>query len=230
MKIQMLVYPGMTLLDLVGPAQAWASWPDAEMQYVWKEEGAVPTDTCLPVVATTGFADAWEAPDILFTPGGMEATFELLEDDVVMSFLRSRGEKAGWVTAVCTGSILLGGAGLLRGYKATSHWFVRDAVALFGATPTEGRYVIDRNRATGGGVTAGVDFGLAIMAEIAGEPLARLVQLLTEYSPQPPFNSGTPAEALPETLATANELWGGERAAALQARLEKAAQRLAAAA
>lgn len=213
MKIQMLVYPGMTPLDLIGPAQAWVRMPDAELQYVWKEAGPIPTDAGLSVVATVGYADAWEAPDILFVPGGETPSFDLVEDDETIRFLASRGAKATWVTSVCTGSLLLGAAGLLTGYKATSHWLVRDELAQFGAFPTPGRWVVDRNRATGGGVTAGIDFGLMLVGLLVGEPRARVTQLMMEYAPQPPYLSGTPEEALPETVAYVRQAWaaGGEQ-------------------
>ena len=225
-RIQMLVYPGMTLQDLVGPLQVWAAWPGAAIQFAWKSTGPVPTDAGLAVIATTSFADAWAAPDILFAPGGLLPTFELLDDAEVIEFLRSRGEQAKWVTSVCTGAVLLGAAGLLRGYRAATHWFARDSLALFGATPTNERWVIDRNRATGGGVTAGIDFGLAVLSHLAGPELARVVQLALEYSPQPPFRSGTPEEAAPQTLATLRAAWGGQLGERIQSRLLAASQRL----
>lgn len=225
-RIQMLVYPGMTLQDLVGPLQVWAAWPGAETQFVWKNAGPVTTDSGLPVVATTAFADAWESPDILFAPGGLLPTFDLLDDLEVIGFLRSRGEHAQWVTSVCTGAVLLGAAGLLRGYRAATHWFARDSLALFGATPSNERWVIDRNRATGGGVTAGIDFGLAVLAHLAGPEQARVTQLALEYSPQPPFRSGTPQEAAPETLAALRAAWGGELGQRIQSRLQSASRRL----
>ena len=225
-RIQMLVYPGMTLQDLVGPLQVWSSWPGAEIQFAWKNTGPVLTDSGLPVVATTSFADAWATPDILFAPGGLLPTFDLLEDAEVIEFLRSRGERANWVTSVCTGAVLLGAAGLLRGYRAATHWFARDSLALFGATPSNERWVIDRNRATGGGVTAGIDFGLAVLSHLATPDLARVVQLALEYSPQPPFRSGTPEEAAPQTLATLRTMWGGKVGERIQSRVVAASQRL----
>ncbi|HEX4972079.1 MAG TPA: DJ-1/PfpI family protein [Steroidobacteraceae bacterium] len=225
-RIQMLVYPGMTLQDLVGPLQVWAAWPGVELQFAWKSAGPVTTDSGLAVVATTAFEDAWTAPDILFAPGGLLPTFELLDDATVVDFLRSRGAQAKWVTSVCTGAVLLGAAGLLRGYRAATHWFARDALALFGATPSNERWVIDRNRATGGGVTAGIDFGLALMAHVAGPELARITQLALEYSPQPPFRSGTPQEAAPETLAALRAAWGGELGQRIQSKIMGASRRL----
>jgi cyclohexyl-isocyanide hydratase len=225
-RIQMLVYPGMTLQDLVGPLQVWAAWPGVEIQFAWKNAGPVATDSGLSVVATTSLEDAWAAPDILFTPGGLLPTFELLDDATVIDFLRTRGAQAKWVTSVCTGAVLLGAAGLLRGYRAATHWFARDALALFGATPANERWVIDRNRATGGGVTAGIDFGLALMAHVAGPELARVTQLALEYSPQPPFRSGTPQEAAPETLAALRAAWGGELGQRIQSKIMGASRRL----
>ncbi len=200
MKIQIFIYPGMTPLDMMGPLQTWQSWPDAEFQIVAEQTGIIETDTALSVVATHDLEGAWESPDLLFVPGGAEATFNLLNNETVMAFLADRGARATWVASVCTGSIVLAAAGLLKGYKATSHWFARDLLAAYGATPVADRWVIDGNRATGGGVTAGIDFGLALMAQICGEEIARESQLRMEYSPQPPFQSGTPEEAWPETL------------------------------
>ena len=117
-----------------------------------------------------------------------------------------------------SGALVLGAAGLLRGYRATSHWFVRDALPMFGAIPSKERWVIDRNRATGGGVTAGIDFGLAIMAHVVSEDVARAAQLRLEYSPQPPFRSGTPDEATPETLAAVKSGWSGDAGQIIQAK------------
>lgn len=226
MRIQMLVYPGMTLLDLVGPLQVWAGWPGHQVQFVWKSTGPVVTDSGMSVNATTTFADAGTAPDILFVPGGFAPTFELLDDLTVIEFLRRQGAEAKWVTSVCTGAILLGAAGLLKGYRASTHWAVHDALALFAAIPTKERWVIDRNRATGGGVTAGIDFGLAVMAHVAGADRARAVQLWLEYSPQPPFRSGTPTEATPETLAEVRSSFGGETGQRIQQKLQSASRRL----
>jgi cyclohexyl-isocyanide hydratase len=186
----------------------------------------VPTDSGLAVIATSSFADAWADPDILFAPGGLLPTFELLDDAEVIEFLRNRGEHAKWVTSVCTGAVLLGAAGLLRGYRAATHWFARDSLAMFGATPSSERWVIDRNRATGGGVTAGIDFGLAVLSHLAGPELARVVQLALEYSPQPPFRSGTPEEATPQTLATLRAAWGGQLGERIQSHVVAASQRL----
>jgi cyclohexyl-isocyanide hydratase len=200
MKICMLVYPGMTPLDLMGPLQAWSMWPGVEIQIVWKTTDPIMTDTGMAIVPTHTFANSFKTPNILFAPGGTKPTFDLMSDEDVMDYLRDRAANADWITSVCTGALLLGAAGLLKGYKATTHWVAHKSLTNFGAIPTEGRYIIDRNRATGGGVTAGIDFGLALMAQIAGEDIAKTVQLAMEYSPKPPFKSGHPSEAPPEIV------------------------------
>ncbi len=200
MKILMLAYPGMTPLDLMGPLQVFAYWPGAETQLVWKNLDPVPTDTAACIVPTHTFANAETHPDIVFVPGGTKATFDLMSDEETLSFLQSRASNAQWITSVCTGALVLGAAGLLDGYQATTHWAAVDLLKNFGATHTEGRYVIDRNRATGGGVTAGIDFGLAMVATIDGEEVAKQIQLALEYAPAPPFASGTPGQADPAIL------------------------------
>lgn len=200
MKILMLAYPGMTPLDLMGPLQVFAYWPEAEVEIVWKELVPITTDTAVSLMPTHSFESADQNPDIIFVPGGTKATFELMSDQETLSFLQQRAENASWITSVCTGALVLGAAGLLQGYKATTHWAAVDQLENFGAEYTEGRYVIDRNRATGGGVTAGIDFGLAMVATISGDNAAQQIQLALEYSPAPPFKSGTPAEAKPEVL------------------------------
>lgn len=209
MKIQLLTYPDMTLLDLVGPLQAWSLWPGAEIELVWKTTEPMATDCGLAVVPNRRFEDAAPAPDILFTGGGLEGTTRAMADPEVLEFMRSQGEAAGWVTSVCTGALILGAAGLLDGYRATTHWMALDALSHFGADPVKERWVIDRNRATGGGVTAGIDFGLALMGEIAGREVAEAVQLGLEYAPAPPFDSGTPDKARPETLERVKSLFEG---------------------
>jgi cyclohexyl-isocyanide hydratase len=201
MKIVMLAYPDMTPLDLMGPLQTWSMWPGTTIQVVWKSLDPVPTDTGMAIMPTHTLADAEPEPDILFVGGGTGGTFRIMEDPEIIEFLQTTGAKAKWITSVCTGALVLGVAGLLKGYKATTHWAAVDMLSAYGAQHCEGRYVIDRNRATGGGVTAGIDFGLALMAEMGFEAEAKIAQLGMEYSPQPPFASGTPAEASKETIS-----------------------------
>lgn len=151
--------------------------------------GLVPTSTL----------DACPNLDVLFVPGGY-GQIQVIEDETVMRFIREQGARARWVTSVCTGALILGAAGLLRDYDATTHWAFRDLLPLFGARPKPGRVVVDRNRITAGGVTAGIDFGLHLIAEIAGERRAKEAQLEIEYDPAPPFRSGHPDVAEREVV------------------------------
>lgn len=206
MKAVALVYPGMTLLDLVGPMQAWSCLPGFEVQYVWHRPELVRTDCGLSVQATHSFEDAWTDPDVLFVGGGAKPTLDLLGDSAAIAFLTDRGSRARWVCSVCTGSLLLGAAGLLQGYRAAVYWSARDALKQFGAEPSSERICIDRNRLTGGGVTAGIDFGIAVAGHWAGESMGRVIELLLEYAPQPPYGTGRPDLADPQTLTEARAI------------------------
>jgi cyclohexyl-isocyanide hydratase len=203
MKVLALVYPGMTLLDLVGPMQAWSCLPDYEVQYVWHRSGTVITDCGLSVQATHSFDDAWTDPDVLFVGGGAKPTLDLLGNSATIGFLADRGSRARWLCSVCTGSLLLGAAGLLRGYRAATHWGAREFLQQFGAESSDERVCIDRNRVTGGGVTAGIDFGITVAGHWAGEGMGRVIELILEYAPQPPYGTGRPDLADPQTLAAA---------------------------
>ena len=198
LSIVVLAYPGCTLLDLVGPHTALAALPGADVGIYWKECGQVPTESGAVIVTDRTFAQVPAKPTVLMVPGGTWGTMALLEDPEAIAWIKSVGESAQWVTSVCSGALLLGAAGLLEGYQATSHWSVKDELSVFGAVPTDGRVVIDRNRMTGGGVTAGIDFGLTLAATLAGEQTACAIQLGMEYAPAPPFQSGTPEQAGPE--------------------------------
>jgi cyclohexyl-isocyanide hydratase len=203
MKVLALVYPGMTLLDLVGPVQAWSFRPGYEVEYAWRRSGPVQSDCGLSVMATNSFEDAWSDPDVLVVGGGAKPTLDLLADSDVIAFIADRGSRARWVCSVCTGALLLGAAGLLKGYRAAVHWGARDALRQFGAEPSDERVCVDRNRLTGAGITAGVDFGIAVAGRWAGESTGRLIELIMEYAPQPPYGTGRPDLADPQTLATA---------------------------
>lgn len=196
-EIVALVYPGCTLLDLIGPQTVLADLPGARVRLCWKQRGAVLTDTGASILADSTLDDAPAAPDVLLVPGGAEGTLALLDDVALLQWLRDRGTKARWVTSVCTGSLLLGAAGLLGGYRASCHWAAGEALSMFGAVPSSERVTIDRNRMTGGGVTAGIDFGLSLAAALCGEARARAIQLAMAYAPAPPFASGSPELAGP---------------------------------
>lgn len=192
MKMMVLVYPGMTAQDMVGPLTALSVLPGFEVQFVWKKAGPILTDSGLIVLATHSYADAWPQADIFFTGGGGKPTIDLLDDQETLAFVAQRGAASKWVTSVCTGSLILGAAGMLRGYRSACHWVVGDVLERFGAIPCHDRVVIDRNRATGGGVTAGLDFGITLVGVIAGEPFAKMVELMLEYAPAPPYGCGRP--------------------------------------
>lgn len=203
MLIQSLVYPGFTTLDLIGALQPLTQVPGAKTEIVARNSGANPTDTGASIMADATFETASSAPDIILVPGGGTPSIDVLEDDATMEFLAKQGETASWVVAVCTGSLLLGKAGLLKGYKAASHWAVIHTLDAFGAIPVHERVVIDRNRCTGGGVTAGIDIGLTLAGQLAGDDMARVIELILEYNPAPPFGTGHPALADPATLEMA---------------------------
>ncbi|MEM9571326.1 MAG: DJ-1/PfpI family protein [Pseudomonadota bacterium] len=203
MLIQSLVYPGFTTLDLIGALQPLSQIPGTKTEIVARASGANPTDSGAAIMADATFETASKTPDVILVPGGGTPSIDVLEDAATMDFLARQGESATWVVAVCTGSLLLGKAGLLKGYKAASHWAVIDTLEAFGATPVHERVVIDRNRCTGGGVTAGVDIGLTVAGKLAGEDLARVIELILEYNPAPPFGTGHPSIADPATLELA---------------------------
>ena len=194
-EVAMLLYPGVTLLDLVGPQAVLA--PSCHVHVVWKNTDLLETDSGMVMKATSTLDECPMDLDVLFVPGG---EFSIMKDADVLRFLADRGSRARYVTSVCGGSIVLGAAGLLQGYEATSHWSARDALSLFGATPVEARVVRDRNRISGGGVTAGIDFGLVLLAELLGEEVAKMSQLALEYDPAPPFDAGTPEKAGPAIM------------------------------
>lgn len=196
--IVFLLFPNVTQLDLTGPAQVLSRLGDAKVDLVWKTLEPVQTDAGFSIMPTATLADV-EHADILCIPGGF-GTVAVIEDDALLAWVREVGQGATWVTSVCTGSLVLAAAGLLTGYRAACHWASRHQLAWFGADPVAERYVIDRNRVTGGGVTAGIDFALMLTALIRGEDHAKFVQLSIEYDPAPPFDSGTPDKADAATL------------------------------
>lgn len=191
--IGFLIYPGVTQLDATGPAQVLSRVPGAVIHMVWKTRDPVPTDAGFSILPTVSL-DACPPLHVLCVPGG-SGQAELMRDEAILGFLRKHGESAKYVTSVCTGSLLLGAAGLLVGYESACHWAWRELLTPLGAKPKADRVVRDRNRLSGGGITAGIDFGLTLAAELAGEETARMIQLSLEYDPAPPFMSGSPEGA-----------------------------------
>ena len=192
MSVGMVLFPDLTQLDLTGPYEVFARTPGAEVHLLASSLEPVRSERGLRIVPDSTFADAPDL-DVLFVPGG-PGVGPAMEDEEVLGFLAQREPGASYVTGVCTGSLVLGAAGLLRGYRATTHWLSMDLLGLLGAEPVSERVVKDRNRITGG-VTAGIDFGLAVAAELRGEEAAKEIQLVMEYDPDPPFGSGSPASA-----------------------------------
>jgi len=195
-KIGMLIYPGMILQDLVGP-QTVFSILQADVRLVWKEKSPIVTDVGIALSANDTFDTCPADLDVLFVPGGLGGTIACMKDAEVIRFLASSGARARYVTSVCTGSLVLAAAGLLKGYQATSHWYVRDLLPLMGAALRTERVVEDRNRLTAGGVTSGIDFGLTLAARLSSDETAKRIQLLIEYDPKPPFAAGGPESAGP---------------------------------
>ena len=203
LRFGILVFPNVQQLDLTGPYEVLASAQGAEVELVWKDLNPVMSSTRLPLSPTATF-DGCPPLDVLCIPGGGGIN-ALLEDEVVLDFVREHAAQARYVTSVCSGALVLGAAGLLKGKRATTHWYAHDFLAEFGAIPVEARIVEDGKLITAGGVTSGIDFGLALVARVFGQAEAETVQLSLEYAPAPPFRAGTPAEAPPAVLAQAKE-------------------------
>ena len=201
--IGILIYPNVTQLDATGPAQVLARVPGASLHMIWKTREPIPTDAGFSIVPNTTFADCPKL-DVICVPGG-GGQVALMTDPETLDFLRKQAETARYVTSVCTGSLVLGAAGLLKGYRSACHWAWREMLSDFVAVPVAERVVRDRNRISGGGVTAGIDFGLTVAAELAGEEVAKSIQLVLEYDPHPPFDSGSPEKAGPERVQRLRE-------------------------
>lgn len=199
--IALLVYPEFTALDLIGPYQFLCALTDHRVLLVSKRKGVITSDTGVGIRTDTSFRDCPKDLAAILVPGGTVGTLNAMKDKATLDFVRDRGSRAKYVTSVCTGSLVLAAAGLLDGKRATGHWLVRDLLKRFGAEPVDERVVKDGNRITGAGVSAGLDLGLALVNEIAGEEYARQCQLWFEYDPQPMFDSGSPAKSKKEDVA-----------------------------
>jgi len=224
LQIGLVLFPRVTQLDFTGPLQVFSSVPGAQVHLIWKRIEPVASDSVMALTPTMTFADCPQL-DVVCVPGGL-GTDDMVNDEEMLAFLRRQAEGARFVTSVCTGSLVLGAAGLLKGYRAATHWTAMDFLSAFGATPTKTRVCVDRNRVTGGGVTAGIDFALTLVSLLVDRRTAEAIQLRLEYNPAPPFNSGSPDTAPPEILALMKE-----RIAPAQARraemIGRAAARLA---
>jgi cyclohexyl-isocyanide hydratase len=221
LNIGFLLFPRLTQLDLTGPYEVFSRLPGARARLVWKTLEPVRADTGIGLLPDTTMAEC-PALDLVCVPGG-PGVGALMEDAEVLDFLRRQAAGARYVTSVCTGALVLGAAGLLRGKRATTHWASRDLLPALGATAAEGRVVRDGNLFTGGGVTAGIDFALTVAAEIAGPEAAQALQLHIEYAPAPPFDAGTPQTAPAAVLEEAKR-----RASRMRAEREALIGRVAA--
>ncbi len=193
LQIGFLLFPQVQQLDLTGPYDVLASLPDVQVHLVWKDLVPVTSSTGLLLKPTTTFEDCPDL-DVICVPGGA-GVGPLMEDEQTLDFIKTQAAKARYVTSVCTGSLVLGAAGLLQGKRATTHWAYHELLATLGAIPVKDRVVRDGNLFTGGGITAGIDFALTLAQELVGADTAQLVQLQLEYAPGPPFDSGSPDTA-----------------------------------
>src|ERR1700710_1718625 len=199
LQIGVVLIPKVTHLHFPGPLQVFPSLPGANVHLIWKRIEPVASDSVLTLTPTITFADCPQL-DVICVPGG-GGSDDMVNDEEMLAFLRKQAAAAKYITSVCTGSLVLGAAGLLKGYHAATHWTAMDFLPAFGAIPTKTRVCVDRNRVTGGGVTAGIDFALTLVSLLHDQRTAEAIQLRLEYNPAPPFNSGSPDTAPPEVLA-----------------------------
>ena len=203
LQIGLVLFPKVTQLDFTGPLQVFSSIPGAKVHLIWKRIEPVSSDSVMLLTPTISFADCPQL-DVICVPGGL-GTNDMVNDEEMLAFLRKQAEGAKYVTSVCTGSLVLGAAGLLKGYRAATHWTAMDFLSSFGAIPTKTRVCVDRNRITGGGVTAGIDFALTLVSELIDRKTAEAIQLGIEYNPAPPFDAGSPDTAPAEIVASMKE-------------------------
>jgi cyclohexyl-isocyanide hydratase len=223
LTVGMILFPNLTQLDLTGPYEVFARMPDTVVALVAETLAPVRSERGLTITPDTSFAEAIQY-DVLFVPGGIGVN-AMMEHAPMLEFLCAQAAGARFVTSVCTGALLLGAAGLLQGYRAASHWLAIDLLPILGAKPIHERVVIDRNRITGGGITAGIDFGLVVAAQLYGRDVAEHIQLMMEYNPAPPFTSGSPATANAALVEQARAIASNNREQRRQI-AERAAARL----
>ncbi|MEU7016400.1 DJ-1/PfpI family protein [Streptomyces sp. NPDC046385] len=210
MQIAVVLYDRFTTLDAIGPYELLARLPGAETVFVAKEAGPVRNDQgSLALVADRALAEV-PRPDIVLVPGG-PGSREAMRDPEILAWLRTADATSTWTTSVCTGSLVLAGAGLLEGRRATSHWLALDDLTPLGAEPTGERVVFDGKYVTAAGVSSGIDMALHLLGRIAGDATAQTIQLLTEYDPQPPYDAGSPEKAPAAIVAH----WRGQAEKAL---------------
>ncbi|WP_063037790.1 DJ-1/PfpI family protein [Nocardia pseudovaccinii] len=218
MQIAIVVYPGMTALDVIGPYEVLRMLPGARLRFVWHEPGPITTDSGVLLLGATHSLDETPSPDIVLIGGSGPATAATAADEKLLVWLRKVHETSTWTTSVCTGSVILAAAGILKGKPATSHWAGLPMLKALGAEPrAEERVVRDGKIVTAAGVSAGIDLGLWLAGEIAGKDQAEAIQLMIEYDPQPPFDSGHMSKASSATRRKVTGLVGREGADLLTA-------------
>ena len=210
-NIGFVIFPDLTQLDFTGPQLVLARLPDSAMHIVAKTADPVPSDSGLSLMPTHTFTNC-PPLDLICVPGGLRGVIDAMADRDLIEFVQRQARTAKYVTSVCTGAFILGAAGLLKGRRVTTHWAFTELLPLVGATHEKRRVVRDANLITAGGVTSGIDFGLQVVADIAGEAVARSIQLSIEYDPDPPFASGHPDRAAAETLAAVTPRYDKARA------------------
>ena len=213
MQIAIMLYPGFTALDFIGPYESLHYLPDAEVRFVWHEPGPVTADSGVLVVGATHSFDETQTPDLVLVPGGF-STLQHARDEKVLDWVRRVHQSTQWTTSVCSGSVILAAAGLLEGKRATSHWAALPVLRTFGVEPVGDERIVDAGGriVTAAGVSAGIDLGLWLAWRIAGEAKAKAIQLSMEYDPQPPFDSGHMSKASAATKATATAMMGRQLA------------------
>ena len=206
MQIAIVLYPGFTALDFIGPYEVLRNLPDAEVRFVWHEFGPIAADSGVLVVGATHSFDETPSPDVLLVPGGM-TTMEHARDEKLLDWVRRVDQTSTWTASVCSGSVILAAAGLLQGKRATSHWMAVPMLKAFGATPVfDERIVHEGKTVTCAGVSAGLDMAMWLAGQIGGEAKAKAIQLAIEYDPQPPFDSGHMSKASAATKASATAM------------------------
>ena len=214
-RIGILIFPDIMQLDMTGPHEVFTKMPDTEVLLIWKTLDPIVTGGGMRILPDVTYETCPEL-DLICVPGGGGIN-PLLNDSETLDFIREKAETARFITSVCTGSLVLAAAGLLKGKRSACHWMSRDMLSEFGAIPDSSRVVIDGKFISGGGVTAGIDFGLTVAAEVFGEEVAKSIQLGIEYNPQPPFNAGSPEDAGPDIENAARTAASGRQAERLDA-------------
>lgn len=203
MQLAIVLYPGFTALDFIGPYEVLRNLPDTEVRFVWHEPGPVTADSGALIVGATHSFDETPSPDVILVPGG-PSTMEHARDERVLDWVRRADATSTWTTSVCSGSLILAAAGLLKGKRATSHWGTLPMLKAFGVTPVGDERIVDEGKlVTAAGVSAGLDMAMWLAGQIGGEARAKAIQLAIEYDPQPPFDSGHMSKASAATKATA---------------------------